>query len=662
MTSQSPKATAAAGAWMIAAVLCSALLTIADATLLEVTRGAFSNGFGSVLLDTAALRTRYAATALALNACVIVLAWLAIAPVVARLSSRADRTLTLCALFVLLIAVWADVIMYEIHSTIGALVTPGVLMELAGNDVTSFNEANAIARMVVITGAIFSAIAVGLGLRLGSRLLQNAAPASVERPRIRSFAAAVLALGLASGASLAGTSRAAAEVREALHLQPAAGLLTTLINTATDLDFDGTGLLSRPPDRAPFDAAIHPFALDIPASGIDEDQLAGDLPAGILAPTSAPVPAPPREGTTTRKPHVLVVYLESFRFDLLAAEVDGRRVTPFLAMLEEEGASSRHAYVHSPYTTRSRGQLFGGTLTPRPGQKTWIDDFAARGYRTAHFSGQDDSFGESEALISANRVDRFYDARDDTARRTSRSTAASSLQVSWKLVVQRVRNFLAEVRKDQPLFLYVNVVDTHYPYHHAELDNIVYAKAVDRTAIRSSNREAVWRTYLNAAANVDRAIEQLVGNFREAIGGGPHVILVTSDHGQSFYEDGSLGHGRRLDLRQTHVPLIVYGTGGVWPEPIGASDIRGLLLASLELPRAARPTFVPDPERRIFQYLPNLDRPSRLALRGIEDTVLYDFPRGIATDETSAVLEPNDVEWTRLIHSWEALRLEHAAR
>jgi hypothetical protein len=109
------------------------------------------------------------------------------------------------------------------------------------------------------------------------------------------------------------------------------------------------------------------------------------------------------------------------------------------------------------------------------------------------------------------------------------------------------------------------------------------------------------------------------------------------------------------------VPLIVSGTGGVWPEPIGASDIRGLLLASLELPRAAHPTFVPDPERRIFQYLPNLDRPSRLALRGIEDTVLYDFPRGVATNSAGETVESDHVEWTRLIHQWETLRLEYTS-
>jgi len=655
MSAPAPRKTGLTSFWASAAVGCSVLVTAADATILEATRGGFSNGFGSVLLDTLGLRARYAATAMLVNGFVILACWTVLAPLFARITVRPGRVLTLCVFSVLCAAAWADVLMYEIHATIGALVTPGVVMELAGGRVDSFNEASAIATAVLGTGAAASLIGLFLAVRLGDRVLYAVDPARLAPPRGRMLLGGTAALALAGTAALSSTSESAAEVREALHLQTAANLLTQAVNTATDVDFDGTGWLSRPTDAAPFDAAIHPFAIDLPANGIDEDQLAGDLPATATAPRSTPVPDP--ASAAGRRPHVLIVYLESFRFDLLATQVDGRAVTPFLSALATEGASSSHTYVHSPYTTRSRGQLFGGTLVPTPGQQTWIDDFATRGYRTAHFSGQDDSFGDSEALLGTERADRFYDARDDKARRTSRSTAASSLQVSWKLLLQRVQTFLTEVRRDEPLFLYVNIVDTHYPYHHDGLDSILYDQPVDRSGIRSANRDAVWATYLNAAANVDRAVEQLVGSFREAIGGSSHVILVTSDHGQSFYEEGALGHGRRLDRRQTQVPLIVYGTGGVWPEPLGASDVRGLLLASLEAPPAQRPRFAPEPDRRVFQYLPTLERPSRLALRGIDGSVIYDMRRGIATRNTGDEIEPGDPEWRRLIHAWEALRL-----
>lgn len=642
----------------IAGAVCAAAAAALDGVLLEVTRGGFGNGFGGVLLDTTALRLRYAATAFAANGFAIALGWAVLVPIARRLTQRPHRVLAICVLSALGASVWANVLLYELHTTIGALITPGIAMELAGNDVSSFDEAGAIASAVLGVGGVASTIAMGIGIRIADALAGAGASTrrldAPARPRGRALLAHAAWIGVATALALGVTSRDAVRVREALSLQPAAAFVTALVERASDVDGDGVGWLAQPPDGAPFDPARHPHAIDIAGNGIDENELAGDLPLDARAPEPIAAPAPP--GTLRARPHVLVIYLESFRYDVLGSRLDGKPVTPFFDSLAREGASSAHAYVHSPYTVRSRGQLFGGALDPQPGQHTWIDDFAARGYRTAHFSGQDDSFGDSEPLLGVARADHFYDARSDTARRTSRSTAPASLQVSWKLLLERVRAFLADARASDPLFLYVNVVDTHYPYTHGDLDSILGVEPVDRSRIRSWNREAVWRTYLEAAANVDRAAEMLVGSFREAIGGAPHAILVTSDHGQSIYDDGSLGHGRALDRLQTHVPLIVTGLGGTWPEPLGAADLRGLVLRAIDSGARGGVHFEPDPQRRVFQYLPTLERPSAIASRSQNDAWIYDFARGRASHEDGSPVADDAPELRTLIHEWEALR------
>jgi arylsulfatase A-like enzyme len=353
---------------------------------------------------------------------------------------------------------------------------------------------------------------------------------------------------------------------------------------------------------------------------------------------------------------VLVIYLESFRYDLIGLDRDGTPITPFLVKLAKQGARSHQAFVHSPYTVRSRAQLFGGTLTPTAGQRTWIDDFNELGYRTGHFSGQDDSFGESEALLGVARADVFYDARRDTAQRTSRSTSAASLQISWKLLLERVDGFLDPLG-EAPVFLYVNIVDTHYPYHHDQLDPLLPGEPVDRSTIRAYNREQVWRTYENSAANVDLASKQVVEAFRRAIGSDEHIILVTADHGQAFYEKGALGHGHELDRDQTQVPLIVWGGGGRWPEPIGAADLRGLLLGALDAAQPTAPRFEVEPGRRVFQYLPNLERPDRIAFRRADGSTIYDFELGRAHTEDGLSLSEDTPEVVELIRTWEMLRV-----
>ena len=107
------------------------------------------------------------------------------------------------------------------------------------------------------------------------------------------------------------------------------------------------------------------------------------------------------------------------------------------------------------------------------GERTLVDDFKALDYRVAHFSGQDDSFSRSDELLGLDRVDDFYDAHADKDLRVSRSTSAGGLQVSSKLLTRRVEEYLADFNSPDPLFLYVNIVYTHFPYTHDELDNLL---------------------------------------------------------------------------------------------------------------------------------------------------------------------------------------------
>ncbi|MGZ8999323.1 MAG: hypothetical protein ACXW2T_10770, partial [Allosphingosinicella sp.] len=52
---------------------------------------------------------------------------------------------------------------------------------------------------------------------------------------------------------------------------------STLLQLATDFDRDGYSWFSHPIDLQPFDGSRHPYALDIPGNGVDEDGFGGDL-------------------------------------------------------------------------------------------------------------------------------------------------------------------------------------------------------------------------------------------------------------------------------------------------------------------------------------------------------------------------------------------------
>jgi hypothetical protein len=259
-------------------------------------------------------------------------------------------------------------------------------------------------------------------------------------------------------------------------------------------------------------------------------------------------------------------------------------------------------------------------------------------------------------MLGIERADVYYDARSDPDHNVSLFRTSGSLAVSWKRVNQVVGEYLAGWHPAQPLFLYVSYGDTHFPYDHRELDDLLGVERLPRRLIRPENPEGVFDTYANAAANVDRAIEALVALLRARIGSGELAVIVTSDHGEALFEDGVLGHGLALDVTQTRVPMVVSGLGGEWPEPLGISDVRTGIQRSLAAPpdgAAARLRFARDPGRRILQYMAVPERPRLLSLRGVDTVLRY--------DTTRTPLE-GDAAFDRLIWWWEAVQLGAAAQ
>ena len=440
---------------------------------------------------------------------------------------------------------------------------------------------------------------------------------------------------------------------QALGIKNSGAILTMLFERLTDFDFDGYGMFSRPMDQAPFDPSLHPYAIDVPGNGIDENGLAGDHPADYRPPRDDFRDAP----VFGARPNVLVVFLEGVRGDLIGATLGERVIMPFVSRLAVEGAHSDHAYANSPYTALSRAQLMGGRLVPFVGQSTLIDDFHRNGYEVAWFSGQDESFGIREsAMLGQARADTHFDARDDADHSVSAFRTSGSLQVSWKRVNEKVAAYLDTRRDARPLLLYVNYGDTHFPYDHREMDDVLGVPRLSRAEIEPERRAEVFATYANAAANVDRAIEQLVAHWQERVGPGG-AILVTSDHGEALFEAGGLGHGLALDEAQTQVPLVLSGIGGDWPEPIGMSDVRGALQRALQLDLGAAPRarFRPVTGRRILQYMALIDQPRLLCLRGYDAALRFDTAYGTPR---------RDPDFDAMIWWWEGLQaaLAPAAR
>jgi hypothetical protein len=388
------------------------------------------------------------------------------------------------------------------------------------------------------------------------------------------------------------------DAREAAGRFDSVIALGTLLDQATDFDRDGWSLFTYPIDRQPFDADRHPFALDIPGDGIDQDGFGGDL---AFTGSAATLPPPPIAG---ERPNVVLIVLESTRADAIGRIVDGRAVTPTLNAMAASGSAAPRAYSHVGFTTASLQSLFTGELAPVDDRQSLVRDFLANGYEIGVFSGQAEDFGGTAGLVGMRRGQIFVDGTTLRDERSSSFSAEGSVNVDGKILLREFDRRLG--RPDawtRPHFLYFNLQSAHFPYYEPMMDQVLPGAPIARGDISADNRERVAHTYWNAVAYDDRLIGALVARLGRLGVLDNTLVVVTADHGESLFDDGFLGHGHMLNEQQTRIPFIVNRPGVAMPPVIGLADMRAIILRAA----GARPAETPHPS--VFQYLGMLDRP-----------------------------------------------------
>lgn len=643
-----------------AAVTCGGALLVStfEALLLQRRRSFFTGGFLAVdYLTSPAEVVAFLVVSVLIDAALVgVIAgfmfWL-----LGRLRVRATAVAVAAILAGVGPLVTSDVISYELGGYVGDLFDLSVSLELAGGSVA---ELLATASSHLLLPVV---LIVGAGGAAGGLVWLTNRYSKSDRPIPCSVRALVVPVcfalfGLVLTTVVIATSDS---LENGLRRKPSGQVLAWAVDNLSDIDGDGFGMASEISDPDLFAASVFPYAVDLPGNGIDENGVGGDLPAGTTAYTEPPSSSEP----WARRPDVVLVVLESFRADLVGARQNGRQITPVLDALSARGISARHAYSHNGYTAPSRYHLLSGNLAGAGDGRTLIDDFNANGYLVAYFSGQDESFGAADTRVGFERADVAYDARVDRDRRYSTFTTAGSLAVPFGVVLERVGEFLRDRGKtSEPLFLYVNFHDTHFPYSHNQIQTLTSAARLERRAIAPKERDALWATYANTAANVDRAVGELLDAVRTTRGTEPSVI-VTADHGESLFDEGFLGHGYALNDVQTRIPLIVANLPIFVEEPFAQRELRGALGRALQVPPnvAAVPRMRDAPDKEVFQYLGSLNRPRQIAFLKNDGRTLYDFRTGRAKLRGGEWLRPVDLpapdreEFLRLIHEWERMML-----
>lgn len=161
-------------------------------------------------------------------------------------------------------------------------------------------------------------------------------------------------------------------------------------------------------------------------------------------------------------------------------------------------------------------------------------------------------------------------------------------------------------------FFWFHFFDAHAPYGDRVkgYGDLTPSSLLDRINIAGQPVEAVLQAargaYDKDVRKMDRDLQRLFERLEQD--GIPTHVIIVSDHGESFGEGASLGHGKRLTPEQIHVPLLIKSPRlepGTVSEAVGTIDITATILglAGLEgAPKTSRDltSTAPWPERVVI--------------------------------------------------------------
>lgn len=364
------------------------------------------------------------------------------------------------------------------------------------------------------------------------------------------------------------------DVRYYLAKKSSYRLLNSVITYTTDFDDDGAGMFGYPHDGSPFDSSVYPGALDIPNNGIDEDGLLGDFVLNdqqLPEATGIHSPAPDK--------NLVLIVIESGRADMLNKFVAGQEVTPVINSLARRGSYFERVYSHTGYTTSSLKAIFASKPFASQPQPSLFSRLKQRGYEVSVFSGQDESFGgisNVTQMKSSSTV--FFDASVAPQDRVFASADPASIRLDQRRVVKEVVQRVETADWNKRQFFYINFQDGHFPYNDPHMPALLKGDRVVRDQVNPENKTKVESTYWNAIANVDAAIGKVLEAIRKAGELKDTVVVITSDHGESLFDDGFLGHGMILNDIQTRIPFVVNIPDVQAPQPMGQTQLAPVVM------------------------------------------------------------------------------------
>ena len=283
---------------------------------------------------------------------------------------------------------------------------------------------------------------------------------------------------------------------------------------------------------------------------------------------------------------VILITIDTLRWDALTIYNPASPLTPNLAALAGDGVVFHRAYAPSPWTLPSMASIMSGLSTlvhgvskENPsfphGAPMLADLLGDAGYVTAAFGGNT-LLERQQALARGFQAYHFPPgAPPETLGKAGlmavigRATLSGQQMTEW---ITSLAEDWTRANRDNDFLLWVHYLDPHTPYLPPRefIPNRQLAPGLDmgyrwnmrgirNGDVRLSQKQRAWahELYRSEVRYVDDRIGRYIRTLKELGLYDESLIMITNDHGEEFWDHGSVDHGHTLYNELLRAPLII---------------------------------------------------------------------------------------------------------
>ncbi|NIO48687.1 MAG: sulfatase-like hydrolase/transferase [Candidatus Aminicenantes bacterium] len=264
-------------------------------------------------------------------------------------------------------------------------------------------------------------------------------------------------------------------------------------------------------------------------------------------------------------PNVMLIVPDALRPDHLGCYGYSRPTSPQIDKFAADALLFEKAMSNSPWTKPSMGSVFTSIYPYEHKAFSWMDNLP------------DECLTLAEVFRNRNYATFAIQTNPSI---TEKHNFKQGFQYYHEMVQEKGEvvtssfNTWVKKHKKKPFFAYLHYMDTHVPYNAPQEFSQIFGlkddtlftpgefqtmdvRLLGEMGLSKHDKQSLVNLYDAAIKYFDSNFEEIIDNLKKLGILNKTIIILTSDHGEEFWEHDGFAHGHTVYNELLHVPLII---------------------------------------------------------------------------------------------------------